>query len=508
MKKNLALMATGILLLFYFSIQAQSTVETALLFGRTRPGGSSRIQAMGGAQVSLGGDYSSAFSNPAGLGMFNRSEYSISPGMNFSNTKSSYLGNATNDSRSNFFIPGLSAVFHRESQNEGSFLGGSFAFSFNHTNNFNSNFNYQGVNSNNSIVDYFIADAFPSYPSDLLPGGNYSNNPTGLAYTTFLIDTVANSPNTYVSPVAVTPRTVNQQEDIKTKGAQKQWSLSYGANFSDRVFIGAGVGFTSLRYESSKSYRESDYQFSAFPTYHPLTSMTLNENLIISGAGINGTLGIIARPSDIIQVGFSYTTPTWYQLTDSYSANMTSAWNNFDYYNDGRLLNTESASTQTVISDYSLRTPGKINVGATAFVQKQGLITADVEFVNYSAAKYSSLTSGVSYSQENEDIKTLYEPTVNYRIGGEYRLKDFRLRAGYAFMPDPFKSEQNDVNRSISSVSGGVGYRRPKFYVDLAAVLTSGNTPYRPYPLNTSTSPLVITQNKNTTVMMTLGFPF
>ena len=42
-------------------------------------GGTARIRAMGGAATSLGGDLSSAYLNPAGLGFYNRSDFSITP---------------------------------------------------------------------------------------------------------------------------------------------------------------------------------------------------------------------------------------------------------------------------------------------------------------------------------------------------------------------------------------------------------------------------------------------
>src|SRR5689334_11005278 len=74
---------------------AQDFIDNALLFSRTRPGGSARIQALGGAQTSLGGDYSSGFSNPAGLGMFNRSEFTITPSVNFSKISSNYIPSTT-----------------------------------------------------------------------------------------------------------------------------------------------------------------------------------------------------------------------------------------------------------------------------------------------------------------------------------------------------------------------------------------------------------------------------
>ena len=65
-------------------------IEQALLFSRQNSGGSARIQGMGGAQVALGGDFSSALSNPAGLGMYNRNEFSITPAVSFNNARGNY----------------------------------------------------------------------------------------------------------------------------------------------------------------------------------------------------------------------------------------------------------------------------------------------------------------------------------------------------------------------------------------------------------------------------------
>jgi len=65
-------------------------------------------------------------------------------------------------------------------------------------------------------------------------------------------------------------RTVNQKESISRKGAQYQWSIAYGANFSDKLFVGGNIGITTLRYELEQTYRESDFTFSQDLNYKPL----------------------------------------------------------------------------------------------------------------------------------------------------------------------------------------------------------------------------------------------
>src|SRR6187551_1915644 len=119
-----ALFLLGVLLFTASGASAQSYVESALMFSRTVPGGSARIQAMGSSQIALGGDYSSAYSNPAGLGMFNRSEVTITPAFSGYKTNASYLDGADEASDSRFIIPGISGVFHLPMQKGGGFISG------------------------------------------------------------------------------------------------------------------------------------------------------------------------------------------------------------------------------------------------------------------------------------------------------------------------------------------------------------------------------------------------
>jgi hypothetical protein len=489
----------GIAMLLPGLVMAQSFTETALMFSRVKPAGSARIMSMGGVQTSLGGDYSSALSNPAGLGMFNRSEFTISPGFYGANVNSEYLGNKSSDSKTNLHIPGFSLVFQTEQDGRKGFLSGTFAVSYNRLNNFNENFSYGGDNPNNSIIDYFIEQAFGFPDTEFNTNGALNNTITWLGFQNYLIEEDPDFPEEYYSAIGGFP---NQSETIQYRGHQGQWNLSYGANLSDKIFLGAGVGLTTLRFSSVKTFNES---FEG----EPLNTIQLQEELTIRGSGINATLGIIGRPLDIIQVGVSYTTPTAYSITDVYSAFMATDWNNYDYYEDGsEFLNSVSEQTDEFISEYLLRTPGKLSAGATVFLGKSGFISADVDLINYSGAHYSSGISGISFDSDNENIKDAYQTTTNVRLGGEFRLDKLRFRAGGSYMPDPNKTEQNNSSRAITSVSGGIGYRTQKFYVDFALVFSQGANTYRPYRVNMASSPLVTMDNKTTFGMVTVGFPF
>jgi hypothetical protein len=513
MKKLKGLLLAATLMLTANALMAQTYTETALMFSRTRPAGSARILGMGGAQISLGGDFSSAYSNPAGLGMFNRSEFSITPGyFQLQNTGSYFAGNSlisdgNVDNRTALSIPAFGMIFSKP-QDDAGFIHGTFGVTVTRLNDFNSNIQYQGTNASSSLIDYFIDQANGGTPDQFGSDGALFNTVTELAYDNFLVgeasildpDFPSDQYFTDFDP-GINPN-VNQDESIQTKGAQNQWSFSYGANFNDKFFLGGGLGIVALNFQSHKAYTE---RF----TDQPINNYTLTEDLQIRGTGLNLTLGGIFRPVDGFQVGAAVTTPTRYNLTDTYTASMRSNWNNWDYYGDGsEILTNEQAGTDDITSGYNLTTPWKFAAGASYIFGKSGLISVDVEHLNYGGAKYNSQTSGVSYNGDNSEIKSLYTSTTNFRAGGEYRIKSFRLRAGGNYMPDPFKSEQNDVKRSRVSASGGVGYRASKFYIDLAYIRSWGSSTYRPYTLGNGDSPILKYDQSAGNIVGTVGFTF
>lgn len=513
-------LSLSVILMFMFTgAFAQGFVENALLFSRTRPGGSARVQAMGGAQIALGGDFSSALSNPAGLGMYNRSEFTFSPALSFYNSDSQHLGTAMTDSKTVFNIPGLSFVHHSPVE-KGAFLGGSFGITMSRVNDFQNTFVYGGTDNATSIIDYFEQMA-QGYSIDPLPNP-YSNTPLlnydapeGLAYLTYLItpynedpgNTDPVLPNDYINyfseldTLGDEVRTLSRRGNVNVRGAQYQWSLAYGGNIKDKFFFGASVGITSLRYKFSSSYNESNYNFSS-GYESPLDGLSLDETIEIDGTGANLTLGLIYRFVDFAQAGVSFVTPTFYSITDTYSARLKAAWN---------IRNQEDESSYPIVSEYNIVTPMKFSTGLAFFLGKHGLVSGDVEFVNYGKAKYNSDTPGVSFKPDNDDIRYYYTNVVNYRIGAESRLGIYRFRAGYNVQKNPYKSNFN-AGGDITTFSAGLGIKLQKFFIDATWLNARYNSSYSPYSIqdeaDNTVGPTVRLKNTMNSVMLTLGFSF
>lgn len=479
--------------------------EDAYRFSRTIPAGSARIIGIGGTQFSLGGDVSNIAGNPAGLGFFRTSEASISLGYNDWGVSTLYLGQKGSFNTTNFNLPNISYVKANPKNNLNSkaFKGGAFGFSFQRIANFNTEFGYfSDLLGESSIIDFYLQDAFGIPESQIENFGL-----TGLAYKTYQINPIVfdqqgnpiPDPNSYDSFVLGLPF---QDENITQEGSANQISFSYGANFNHKVFVGGGLGIRSLSFSSVKNYNEEFIN-------QPLVNSNLRESLFINGIGLNLNLGLIYKPIDNLNLGFNFQSPTWYALNEEYEAAMTANFNNYFFEQENVTLGRETAVTDIVISKYGLNTPLKIGGGATFFIGKNGFISADVDWVDYSAGRIRS--DDFDEGPDNRVIRDIYASTINYRIGGEARVNNFRFRAGYAFFGDPFANTFG-FDQGTQQLSGGLGVKINSISIDFALVNQKYSGLYRSYQVLDSNGdnfgPVTELENSITSGVLTLGINF
>lgn len=510
--KKLIIISLGILCLSYGG-QAQDATNfsrTALDLMTLYPGGSARIQALGGAGTALGGDISSAALNPAGLGFYNRGDLSITPSFNFINSDGSYLGTRFSEGRSNFNFANLGVVINKSRPNNDGFKGGSFGITLNRVASFNNEYSYEGFNPEYDFVDYAV-NAENGF--DGLVPDDFSL----LALNVGLIDLFA-VPDEGQSEVFINgfPRSVNeldrengeylfydrntyrgddlgfptdddptyQYENIRTRGAVYQTSFSYGANYDDIVYFGASLGLFLVDQDVRREYIEE-------PSRSDLSQMRLRDRYTIQGGGINGTFGVIVRPVTPLLVGLSYTTPSIFTLEQTRELTLATQYTDGEFFSDGFLYPS---------FQYDLRTPGRLKAGATFFVGKHGFITGDVESVDYSNANLRRPTDG-NFSFDNGVIAT-FNSALNYRLGAEFRHEMFRLRAGFAHFDDP---TDDGLDNADDQFSFGAGIKTPNFYVDLG--ITTGieqRFTVTPFP----TADVARIDSQTTRASLTVGFTF
>jgi hypothetical protein len=502
----------------------------ALLFSQTQNYGTARITGIGGAQVALGGDVSLAAANPAGLGFFNRNSFTFSPAMDFHNTSSDFMENNTSAYRNKFLFSQVGLVMSNSKGNvlPDDFKGSSFAVSLNKTNNFNQDIQYIGRNNSSSIVNSFIDAAGLAYPDQL---GGFE----AVAYDHFLIDEadyITENPFlfdvvdgvTYIAP-NVEDGTIDgyesvlgnfygslpeQSERITTSGGQYVLNASWGGNYKDVFYFGAGAGIHFISYDRTRRYTEKEFLLPDGSIDDLINSINIRDRLSIEGSGLNATIGAIVRPIPFLTIGASYHTPTFYALNEETDYIFTTDWSvNASYVVPGDTIPLGYISTESdiFISDYALKTPAKMNLGAALFLGKQGFVSGEVEFVDYGKAQLQS--SDFEVFDDNDVISDAYRNVINYKVGAELRFDELRFRGGFNYQADPYNEQQ--IDRSVYAFTGGLGYRNKDFFVDLATKVRNTRQYYSPYFLPedyAGGSPTADSRFQSVTAMVTIGSTF
>ena len=109
--------AIALAIISIITVNAQTEID-ALRYSTHNLTGTARYTAMGGAFGSLGGEFSTLSSNPAGIGMYQFTELTFSPTFNLNSTKSYYNNSNLFAYRSGFSVGNLGLILTMPQNND------------------------------------------------------------------------------------------------------------------------------------------------------------------------------------------------------------------------------------------------------------------------------------------------------------------------------------------------------------------------------------------------------
>ncbi len=448
-------------------------------------GTTARNQSLGGVGGSLGADYSSFSSNPAGGALYRQSEMQFCLGLTSFSSNSNYLNNNTQDSKLKIVLPSLSYVGHNKTKKNtinangeqvrretGAFV---WSIGYNQLSNFNRSYTLEGVNKNNSYLDVFAENANAgggTSPNDL---AYFFPFDADLAYQTNVLIPDSNNTNFY------TAATINssplQQATINERGANNEIVFGIAGNFNNKIYLGASLCIPNINYTQASIFSELNTQNET--TY--FRNFRYNQNINMQGSGIGAKLGAIIRLNNYLRAGLAVHTPVVIDITDNYFTSMTS----------NTALGSSSAASQVEnIVSYRVHTPAHFIASITALMPKRGFVSIDYELVNYNALRvdYNDQVNGFSFdeyeTQLNAALDRKYKAASNLKIGVEYLIKsNTSLRLGYANYGSPIRKDNSVAgyryNRNL--LSAGFGYRIGAIKLDASIMYRAMRQYYRPY---------------------------
>jgi len=470
MKKNIFLfVATAC---FVFTSKAQD-ISDALRYSTIDPSyGTARYNAMSGAFNALGGDLSAFSLNPAGSAVFIKNTATTSFSINDITNKATYFGTRVKSGETDFNLNQAGAVFVFDTSMSASpFTKFTIGINYNAVNNYDNDLFISGT-GNTSIANFFLEQA-QGIPIDLLQlqSGetisslySYLGQTQGvraqnafLGYQGYIIDPLDPkdpSNSTYVSNVR--GNSFQQNYSYRTGGYNGKYTFNFGTQISNRFHFGVNLNTNFIDYYRTTYLRETNSNQAS-----SVRQIGFENNLSVLGSGFSAQFGTIVNLTDALRLGLSYETPTWYTISEETT----------QYLESSRQVDGNTSFTVVnprvlnIFADYDLTTPGNFGAGLAYIFGPSGLISFD-----YTYKDYSNISFGPSYdpvfSELNSEIDSTLKSSSSIRVGGEYRISQFRLRGGYRYEESPYKNKS--ILGDLNGFSAGIGYSITNFSFDFS----------------------------------------
>ena len=368
--------------------------------------GTARYVGMGGAMTAIGGDPSAVMDNTAGLGLYRRTEATLTFDYTYSKA-------TTNAGRlSIFMVPQAAAVFSFYTGNEEGVRFHNLMFSYNRQYTYNRSTRFEGGPTPS------MGALFATAEGDLrIPYCTYRYNAqNGL--------------------------------QLDERGSVNEYALDWAMNVSDRIYWGLGMRIHSFSLSSEADYWETfDYVNAQQKTWYNRNRSTL----LLNGAACSFSTGIILRPASWLRFGLGLQTPSFG------SVNVITE-GSFDAMTDS-LRWSDAPPLNDNVSDFHM--PFRMSTSVAFQISHYALISLQYDLRTYKKIPTThSLRAGVEIVPINGiyiDLGYAFESTFKksdpvYAIDPTLRRRD----AYYQY------------TRWQQYISGGVGYRGRHFFVQAA----------------------------------------
>src|SRR5271169_2189814 len=425
MKKTLICLSCVALFLAFTSIGYSQYPEDILRLSFPGLGVGARALGMGMAYTGVANDYTAAFWNPAGLGQIRMNELSFGLSNVASNNNATYLNNPSSFNNSSTSINDAGLVYPFPTE-KGSLV---FSVGYHRQADFASGLSFQGYNTGHSLGQFWTSSVDP-YPHD-----------HNMAYNLYLADSVNGK---LVSRVK---NNVTQRGQILNDGGLNNVALALASEAAPNLYLGISLNFMTGSYSYARNYFEDNLSDAA--SLNPY-SLSLSENFNDDIGGFSATLGLIYKFNSQSRLGLTVRTPSWITVHETYSEQGNNIF-------DANLDSTATyISADHVKNDYDVTTPFYFSAGYSQGI-KDLLLSAEVDYEDYTQMEFRN-TNDATLLYYNTQIKQLFRPTVNMKIGGEYEFTGIglRIRGGYAYLPSPYSGDGS--SQATKYITGGIGY--------------------------------------------------
>ncbi|MDA3890744.1 MAG: hypothetical protein PF517_03665 [Salinivirgaceae bacterium] len=482
---------SSIFLTFLALVTVGQNEYDVLNFSQFLPSGTARYTAMGGAFSALGADLSVMATNPAGTGLYRKGDFGVSTAWTDHNTTSDFNSAITKGDELSFQLTNLGFVMVNPNTTNSDWKSINVGFAYNHLNDYNKSYIISGTNNESSLLD-FQTDLVNTY-SDEAGGNAYFD-----AELIFLSDTIN---GIYSNDYSLNGEYgSDQKHKVRTSGYAGELDFNVSANYKDQLYLGATLGFQRINYTSFVHHSEE-----AYSNEIALIDFDSYDNLKAKGRGFNLKLGMLYKVSQMIRIGVAFHTPTLYNIKYDYWTDVIA---NLDL---GNGIENISGISPKGSYTWQFSAPAKLILSSALVLSKSAIVSAEIEYMNYSSMNMSSTDD--FFEEQNRNIEKIYSSAINIKTGAEYRIGMLSLRGGLGFIESPYNSSEPNADAYKLLASGGIGVNAGNVYFDASYQFVTGNEDYYMYPLNSNENSVLESSKANLTTdshkfMATVGFRF
>ncbi len=506
--KKVKLLCIG--LLSISTIYAQD-ISDALRYSQSNIQGSARFRALSGAFGALGGDMSAVNLNPASSAVFSQSHASFSVGNTEMNNNTNYFGGLGSINDSNFDLTqgGASFVF-KNTNNNSPWRKFSIGVAYDRTNNHDDSWFAVGTNTNsnnfnNTIGSYFFdyanglrLDEISAFPNESLEQAyfnigtdlGFANQQGFLGFESFILDPEVDADDNTSYLLNVAEGNFNHDYTYLSTGYNGKIGVNIAAQYGDDLYIGANFNSHFIDYDRSTLLFESNNNVGSL-----ITDVEFENNLSTRGTGFSFQLGAILKLSEEFRIGATYDSPTWYTIEEETSQFL----GTIREENDVPFAQNINPQVTNIYPSYRLQTPARLTGSAAYVFAKKGLISFDYSRKDYGATK---LRPDNDFSVLNADISNVLTVADTYRLGGEYKHKQFSFRGGYRFEESPYTDGVTIGDLTGFSLGFGYNFGNTRLDITYDQWERTDETPL--YNIGLIDTATIDRQNSNIT--LTLGF--
>ncbi len=483
------------------AIQAQESRD-AIRYSQDNLNGTARFRAMSGAFGALGGDLSSINVNPAGSVIFSNNQLGFTLNNTFVTNKANYFGSSATETDNSIDLNQAGGVFvFKNLEKTSNWKKFSFAINFENTNNLNNSIFSAGTNPTNSIANYFLYYA-NGVPLNVLENSSYDQLGHGeqqafMGYQGYIINPLnTNSNNTNYNSNVPGSGNYYQENTVTSKGYTGKLSFNAATSYKDKFYFGLNLNshFVDFR-QSSRFYEDNN---APLTNNYTVSRVQFDNDLYTYGTGFSFQLGTIAKVTKQLRIGAAFESPTWLRLNDEFFQ---------------KLIGVSANSTSELAPDvvdpkvinyyepYKLQTPSKWTGSMAYIFGKKGLISIDYAVKDYSSTRFKPSNDSY-YRGLNNTLSNLLNKTKELRIGAEYKIQAWSLRAGYREEESPYKNKTTIGD--LKGHSAGIGYNFGGSKLDLSYATFKRNTQQGFFEKGLTDGASI--NSKNSTVTLTVLF--